>query len=141
MLPIDEKSGQIKFFTFVRQLEAKHGFDFHDMAETHKQQRKFCAERGINHTEWYNKQYTKMNALELEVKELSDAIPYQNIWHWLTDNDFDDLTKGPGNILDLSADRLAQEMPDYVLKFFRILREELNANGITDDEVEFYVDW
>ena len=140
MLPIHQKSGQINFFQFVRQLEAKHGFDFHDMAQRYEQQVKLCKARGINHTKWYNKKFTDMNAVELEVKELGDAIPYQNVWHWLIDNDFDDITKGPDNILDLSEDRLSEEMPDYVAKFFRIMRDELNAEGITEDDVEFYVD-
>jgi hypothetical protein len=141
MLPINKKTGLIDFHDLVRQLEAKHGFKFHDMAQIHKQQKQFCRDRGIDHTAWYNKQYTKMNALELEVKELSDAIPYQNVWHWLTDNDFEDLERGAGNYIDLSEARLSGELPDYVLRFLRILRDELNAEGITGDQVEFYVDW
>lgn len=77
MLPIHKKTGLIDFHDYVRQLEAKHGFELHDMAQIHKQQKQFCRDRGIDHNVWYNKQFTKMNALELEVKELSDAIPYR----------------------------------------------------------------
>jgi hypothetical protein len=141
MLPIDKKTGVIEFHALVRQLEAKHGFDFHDMAQIHKNQKQFCRDRGIDHTQWYNKQFTKMNALELEVKALSDAITYQNVWHWLTDNDFEDVEHGAGNYIDLSEARLAGELPDYVLRFLRILRNELNAEGVTDDKVEFHVNW
>jgi hypothetical protein len=141
MLPIDKKTGVIEFHAFVRQLEAKHGFDFHDMAQIHKNQKQFCRDRGIDHTQWHNKQFTKMNPLELEVKALSDAIPYQNVWHWLTDNDFEDVERGAGNYIDLSEARLSGELPDYVLRFLRILRNELNAEGVTDDKVEFHVNW
>ncbi len=141
MLPINKKTGLIEFHAYVRQLEAKHGFDFHDMAQGYKKKMQFCRERGIVFTEWYNKQFTKMNALELEVKALGDAIPYQNVWHWLTDNDFDDVQRGAGNCIDLSEARLSEELPDYVLRFLRILRDELNAEGVTEDQVEFYVDW
>jgi hypothetical protein len=139
MLPIDKKTGVIEFHAFVRQLEAKYGFDFHDMAQIHKNQKQFCRDRGIDHTQWYNKQFTKMNPLELEVKALSDAIPYQNVWHWLTDNDFDDVERGAGNYIDLSEARLSGKLPDYVLRFLRILRNELNAEGVTEDQVEFYI--
>jgi hypothetical protein len=139
MLPIDKKTGVIEFHAFVRQLEAKYGFDFHDMAQIHKNQKQFCRDRGIDHTQWYNKQFTKMNALELEVKALSDTIPYQNVWHWLTDNDFDDVERGAGNYIDLSEARLSGKLPDYVLRFLRILRNELNAEGVTEDQVEFYI--
>lgn len=141
MLPRDKKTGVIDFHAFVRQLESKHGFDFHDMAQGQKKKMQFCRERGIDFTTWYNKQFKKMNALELEVKELGEAIPYQNLWHWFRSNDFDDLQRGGGNYIDLSEARFSSALPDYALRFLRILRDELNAEGVTEDEVEFHIDW
>jgi len=137
-----KKSKAIDFHDLVTQLEAKHGFSFYDMADRSKKVGEACRVRGIDHPTWHGKQFAKMTPLELEVKAISDAIPYQNVWHWLTDNDFEDLERGDKNYLDLSEERLADEdLPEYVEKFLRILRDELNAQGVTEDEVEFYIDY
>lgn len=140
MLPIHQKSGLIDFFELVRKLEKEHGFEFHDMAQRQKQQRQFCLDRGIDHAAWYSKRFTLMNELELEVKALSDALPYQNLWHWLIDNDFNSLERGSSvGSFDLSEARFSTDLPDYVLRFLRILRDELRSEGIIEDTVEFYI--
>lgn len=141
MVEIKMTKDAIDFHDLVRQLEKAHDFDFHDMAGIYRKQLELCKEYGINHTKWYNKQFTKMNETELKIKEICDELEYENVWHWLTDNDFEDLADGNQfQMLDLSVERLAEDMPEFVRKFFIILRAELNVAGITDDAVEFYID-
>jgi hypothetical protein len=136
---VRRKSNAIDFYDFVAKLEIKYKIDFHDWQKTHKQTEKLCKERGLDYITWYNKQFTKMTPLELEVKELSDKIPYQNVWHWLIENDFDEPKHGPGNFLDFSENRIQEEIPNFVKEFFKIAHTELVLNGVTEDEVEFYL--
>ena len=73
------------------------------------------------------------------VKALSDAIPYQSLWHWLIENDFNDLERGSVGSIALSEVRLSKDLPDYVLRFLRILRDELRSEGISEDLVAFHI--
>lgn len=135
----------IDFTTFMRALDKKYDIEYRNMSKRDKVLKKACVERGIDYMKWYNKQFTKMDAIELEVKEIGDNIPFQDVWHWMMDNDFEGLQKSSCMWLWLNQTRLNDKsIPDYVITVLKAIRAEVENTDVWDDEqqsVYFYFDW
>lgn len=67
--------------------------------------------------------------------------PYQDVWHWLLDNDFSEISNG--SIRSISNDCLTDaETPDYVKTVVKAIFDEVKDHPALDgDTVHFWVEW
>ena len=68
-----------------------------------------------------------------------DELPYLDVWHWLLDNDFEDMENGGTFDLDISMKRIFGSEPEYVRIIFALMRKELEP--IDNDVIQCYVSW
>lgn len=174
-LSVHRSKPAVNFTELMDAVEKKHGFDIRDMggkysAETRKKDEEYqdawLEQNGyfgkayvLNTPEGSNKDWDKDSpemALRIEINKKmtatgyykakpSELIPYQDVWHWLLDRDFCELSNGSYNWLDLSDERLANEddkIPDYVLKFLKAAREEVEGHEAFDGyELHVWNSW
>lgn len=168
-IPMYTANPAVDFLPFIRLIEQKYGYNFNDMAGTHsiearkereKVRDKWMAENGYEGKQYvldkpegskedWSKDSEEMKLrIEINTKTrellLSVERPYQNVWHWLLDNDFSCLNRGGYNSLFINEDRLLNDVdiPDFVRKFLRAIYEEAKDNPAYDGEcLNCYIDW
>jgi len=156
----------LDFHPFVDELEKKYGFYFRDMAgkyskgsldkqKTHKQQwmedngfggKEYVLDKPEGQQEDWSKDSPEI-ALRIEIntkyRRQDDLIPYQDVWHWLLDNDFCELRRGGLNYLNLLDNIEEESTPEFVKTFLRAVLEEVKDHPeyYDGESVSFHVDW
>jgi hypothetical protein len=159
----------VDFMRFVDNVSKKYGFDYRDMAGkwSAKNYKKFDrlkkqwafnngfgeAWQRVKDAPRCNKgdpEYADYIAIEqgwyhAEGAKLIDEIPYQDVWHWMIDNDFENLHKGSVYELYLGEDRFENEnVPEYVKTVLRAIQTEVldhPAFNKNDQSLACYIDW
>lgn len=167
-IPMFNAPSAIDFCPFASALGEKYGFNYRDMAgkyskeagiEREEAKRIWLEKNGYSdkayvldkpegsQADWPGDSEEMRLRIEINKAMASDGFnpfelrPYQDVWHWLLDNDFYDLQRGGYNTLSfwsLEDDKT----PDYVKKFLLAVREEVKDNPAFDGKsVTFYIDW
>lgn len=165
-IPLYEFPACIDFNAFTDAIEAKHGWDYRDMAGRYSEATK--AKESAFHAQWmkdngyegkehvldYPKgsrkdwpQDSEEMALRIEISKKFEPIrkahelPYQDVWHWLLDNAFCELNNG--SIVHLDVKDYNKHTEDYVVKFLNTVDAEVPADHPARDgsTISFYVYW
>ena len=171
IIPVHTYPVCIDFTAFMRLLEEKHGWSYHDMAGCYSKEAQ--AEREASRDAWleengysgkayvldkpspdssdWPKDSPEM-ALRIEINnKLRDveeqwSRPYQNVWHWFTGGPWSELNRGGVNYLHKDwldyPDGYGQTTPDYVLTVLKAIFDEVEDHPAFDGEsITFHVDW
>lgn len=151
-IPIYKSSDRrpaIDFCPFARELEKAYGFEHRDMGGKYKHQReaKEVADKIDGSDGWYTTRPADYNEKQKEASDvyhelLKSSPPYQDVWHWLLDNDFDEFQRGSDNNYLSFSSLEEEETPEYVKVFLRAVQEVVKDHPAYDGEdVRFHIDW
>lgn len=160
----------IDLFEITDALKEEQGMDYRDMAgkysakardERDALREKWLSDNGyegfgyvLNNPEGSNIDWAKDSVemtLRIEINTkmredkfyemLDDLYPYQDVWHYLLDNDFCELHRGGANTLYLGE---CKSDPDYIARFRKAALELVKGHPAFDEDEEWvvcYIDW
>lgn len=165
-IPLYEFPTCIDFNDFMDNLGAKYGWNYRDMAGKYSEEGRAKAKelksQWLKENGYEDKEHVldlpegsrvdwlvgseEMNLrIEINAKfrrvEEQFELPYQDVWHWLTDHSFYDLSNGSIQCLDDSE--IEEETPDYVVTVLNAISAEVPADHPSRQygSIHFYIHW